>query len=314
MSTKVLMVDDEQEICELFTDMLQEYGYQTLAVTDGNKVLDLLWNEHFDVVLLDLMMPYVSALDLLRQIRRSFEELPVVVITGHGSIDNAVRSMQAGASDFVTKPVVASVLHLRIQKAIEFAHTKRLANTDSLTGLYNRRVFEEQLQQEVDRAIRYQRPLSLMMIDIDHFKLYNDTYGHMQGDKILVEIAHSLKTLSRAADLVARYGGEEFVLILPETDGPSAEALGNRLREHIAVQEYPGVELLPEKALTISAGIASYCPDASKECLLRAADMALYQAKRAGRNRVVVWQEEGSQVPLPSASVSSCLSFSALSQ
>lgn len=289
MSIKVLIVDDEEEICELFTGMLKAYGYQTMAVTDGNKVLDLLWGERFDVVLLDLLLPNLNSFELLRQIRQSFPELPVVVITGYGSIENAVASMQAGASDFVTKPVDASILGIRIQKAIEYAHTKHLANTDSLTGLYNRRAFEERLQQEVDRAIRYHRPLSLMMIDVDYFKLYNDLYGHLQGDRILVDVAHSLKTLSRATDMVARYGGEEFILILPETDRTSAEALGNRLREHVARQKFPGGEHLPSQALTISIGIASYTAPAPKETLLEAADKALYQAKRTGRNCVVAW-------------------------
>jgi diguanylate cyclase (GGDEF)-like protein len=304
VAIKILIVDDEKEICEIFADMLKEYGYQTLAVTDGNKVLNLLWGERFDVVLLDLVLSDVNGFDLLRQIRHSFEELAVVVVTGYGSIENAVGSMQAGATDFVSKPVEASVLDIRIQKAIEYVRAKRLANTDSLTDLYNRRSFEERLQQEVNRAIRYHRPLSLIMLDIDCFKLYNDTNGHLQGDKILVEVARSLKTLSRASDIVARYGGEEFVLLLPETDSTSAEALGHRLREHIERQKFPGVTPLPGKALTISVGIASYTPAAPKEALLEAADMALYQAKRTGRNRVVVWASDHHDQRLPESRAS----------
>jgi diguanylate cyclase (GGDEF)-like protein len=299
VAIKVLIVDDEEEICEIFVEMLKAYEYQPMAVTDGMKVLDLLWGERFDIVLLDLVLPNINGFDLLRQIRQSFEELPVVVVTGHGSIENAVASMQAGASDFVIKPVAPSVLDIRIRRAIEYVQTKRLANTDSLTDLYNRRCFEERLEQEVNRAMRYRRPLSLIMLDIDYFKLYNDTHGHLQGDKILVAVAHHLKTLSRASDMVARYGGEEFVLLLPETDSTSAEALGNRLREHIERQEFPGVEPLPEKALTISVGIASYTPPAPKENLLEAADMALYQAKRTGRNRVVVWASDYQVAILP---------------
>jgi diguanylate cyclase (GGDEF)-like protein len=297
MSHKVLIVDDDQETCEIFAAMLNTYGHQTSVLTDATKVLDYLWKERFDVVLLDLILPNISGLDLLRQLRQSFAELPVVVVTGYGSIENAVASMQAGAADFVTKPVEASVLHIRIQKAIEYAHTQHLANTDSLTGLYNRRVFLERLQQEVERALRYHRPLSLMMIDIDHFKGYNDTYGHLQGDRILVAVAQSLKTISRATDMVARYGGEEFILLLPETDSTRAEALGNRLREHIERQRFVGMQQMPEQAVTISVGIASYMAPAPKESLLEAADSALYQAKHMGRNRVVVWQSSLSTNP-----------------
>jgi diguanylate cyclase (GGDEF)-like protein len=290
VSTKILIVDDEEVVCRLFAEMLKLYGYQTVMTTDGSTVVEMLWKEPFDVVLLDLVMPPFHGLELLRQIKQCDENLPVVIVTGYGSIETAVESMQAGAADFVTKPVEASVLNIRIQRAIEYAHAKRLANTDSLTGLYNRRSFQERLEQEVDRAMRYHRPLSLIMIDVDHFKQYNDTYGHLQGDNILVEVAHTLKTLSRTSDIVARYGGEEFALILPETDKANAEILGRRLREYVEQHPFPGTEHLPTKALTISVGIASYTPPDTKEALIEAADVALYHAKREGRNRVVVWQ------------------------
>jgi diguanylate cyclase (GGDEF)-like protein len=286
---KVLIVDDEEVVCRLFAEMLKPHGYQTVTTTDGSKIVEMLWEEQFDVVLLDLIIPPFNGLELLRQIKQTNENLPVVIVTGYGSIETAVESMQAGAADFVTKPVESSVLNIRISKAIEDAHTRRLANTDSLTGLYNRRSFQERLEQEVDRAIRYHRPLSLIMIDIDYFKMYNDTYGHLQGDKVLVEVARILKQLSRASDIVARYGGEEFAIILPETDKASAEAFGRRLREYVE-QHTPGAASLPTKALTISVGIASYTPPDTKETLIEAADVALYHAKREGRNRVVVWQ------------------------
>lgn len=291
MATKILIVDDEEVVCKLFAEMLKHYGYHAVTETDGSKMLERLWKERFDVVVLDLIMPHINGLDLLRQLRQSFAELPVVIVTGHGSVDTAVQSMQAGASDFVTKPVEASVLNIRIKKAIEYAHTKRLAETDGLTGLYNYRAFCERLEQEVDRADRYHRALSLIMIDVDYFKQYNDTYGHPQGDRVLIEVARALRQLSRASDIVARYGGEEFALILPETDRANAEALGHRLRESIERSEFPGQEQLPGQTLTISVGIASYTPPHPKEALLEAADMALYQAKRDGRNRVVVWQQ-----------------------
>ena len=302
MSTKVLIADDEEVVCKLFTEMLKLYGYQTVTVTDGSKVVEILWKEHVDVVLLDLVIPPFNGLELLRQIKQSNENLPVVIITGYGSIETAVESMQAGAADFVTKPVEASVLDIRIKRAIEYAHTKHLANTDSLTGLYNRRSFQERLAQEVDRAIRYHRPLSLIMIDIDYFKLYNDTHGHLQGDNVLIEVAHALQSLSRAPDIVARYGGEEFALILPETDKVSAEAFGRRLRETIESHKFPGEEHLPAKVLTISVGLASYMPPDTKEAFLEAADIALYHAKREGRNRVVVWQNSMTLQPHSDAS------------
>lgn len=289
MPTKVLIVDDEEVICQLFAEMLKHYGYETLTETDAGKVMDHLRAEHFDVLLLDLVMPHIGGFVLLEQITNNYKNLPVIIVTGHGSIETAVEAMQAGASDFVTKPVEASVLDFRIKKAIEYIRTKRLANTDGLTNLYNYRSFRERLGEEVERANRYNRPLCLMMIDIDHFKTYNDTHGHLLGDEVLVLVAQALQTVCRASDFAARYGGDEFALILPETDKPDAIAMGQRLQQHIASGNFPGTDHLSAKALTISAGIVKYRAPHTEEELLEVSDMALYQAKREGRNRVFVW-------------------------
>jgi diguanylate cyclase (GGDEF)-like protein len=194
--------------------------------------------------------------------------------------------MQAGAADFVTKPVPAAVLHLRIQKALEHARTRRLASTDGLTEVYNHRTFQERLAQEIARANRYSRPLSLLMIDVDHFKMYNDTFGHPQGDIVLQDLARLLREMSRTSDIIARYGGEEFAVILPETDSVSAQKIGQRLREQVERYSFSGKERMPGGALTISIGVATHVPGGSKDALLHAADAALYTAKREGRNRV----------------------------
>lgn len=289
MPTKILVVDDEEVICTLFAAMLGQYDcYQVVTTTDGRKVLDILRHEAFDVVLLDMRMPVITGINLLRQISQAFEDLPVIIVTGHGSIEAAVESMQAGAADFVTKPVPAAVLHIRIQKVLEHAHTRRLASTDGLTDLYNHRTFHERLAQEVARAKRYTRPLSLIMLDVDHFKKYNDTYGHPQGDIILREVARILKESSRTSDTVARYGGEEFAVILPETDQVSAQKIGQRLREKVEEHVFPGEECMPGGHLTVSVGVATHLSGGTKEALLQAADQAMYTAKRAGRNRVCV--------------------------
>ena len=289
MLTNVLVVDDEEIICTLFAAMLGHYGrYHVVTTTDGHQVMDILRREPFDVMLLDMSMPAISGLDVLRQVTQAFEELPVIIVTGHGSIEVAVESMQAGAADFVTKPVPAAVLHLRIQKALEHARTRRLASTDGLTGVYNHRTFQERLSQEIARADRYSRPLSVLMIDVDHFKVYNDTYGHPQGDIVLQDLARLLQEMSRTSDTVARWGGEEFAIILPETDSVGAQKIGQRLCEQVERYPFPGQELMPGGTLTISIGVATYASASRKEVLLQAADTALYTAKREGRNRVCV--------------------------
>ncbi|WP_179137961.1 GGDEF domain-containing response regulator [Candidatus Entotheonella palauensis] len=283
---KLLLVDDDVTVCYTLAEILNEYGYDCTTETNGLQVLSRLQTELFDAVLLDLMMPEISGIELLQRIKEPFPDLPAIIITGFGSIETAVESMQAGAADFVTKPIDMAVLDIRIKKAIEHEQTRRLAFTDGLTSLANYRSFHTRLQQELERADRYHRPLSLIMLDIDYFKAYNDTHGHPQGDAILAQVAKLLKQTSRSSDMVARYGGEEFALILPETDQASAEALGNRLREEIEQFQFAGEEHLPSKILTISVGIATHGRYASKEALIAAADAELYRAKREGRNRV----------------------------
>src|SRR4030095_14100947 len=229
------VVDDEEIICTLFAAMLGHYArYHVVTTTDGHQVMDILRREPFDVMLLDMSMPAISGLEVLRQVTQAFEELPVIIVTGHGSIEGAVESMQAGAADFVTKPVPAAVLHLRIQKALEHARTRRLASTDGVPGVCNHRTFQERLSQEIARAARYNRPLSVLMIDVDHFKVYNDTYGHPQGDIVFQDLA----------------------IIPPETDSVGAQKIGQRLCEQVERYPFPGKELMPGGTLTISIGVA----------------------------------------------------------
>ena len=287
MTTHVLVVDDEEIICAVFAEMLREYGcYDVLTTTNGLEVVEILRRDPFDVVLLDMSMPAISGLDVLRQITQTFDELPVIIVTGHGSIEDAVESMQAGAADFVTKPVPASVLHLRIQSVLEHARIRRLARTDGLTELLNYRTFQERLVQEVARAERYNRPLSLLMIDVDYFKEYNDRYGHPRANLVLRELARLLGEMSRISDTVARCGGDEFAVILPETDSVSARNIAERLRAHVEGHLFLGEERMPRGTLTISIGAGTHVSGGTKDTLLQAADTALYAAKRNGRNRV----------------------------
>lgn len=281
----LLVVDDDPEVCRLFSSVLTKFGYEVITETDARKVMGLLHEGDFDVALIDMVMPRLSGLRLIKQIREHFNVLPILVVTGYGSAESTLAAMRRGATDFVTKPVDFALLDLRIRRAYDLEHARRLANTDGLTGLYNHRYLQERLQQEIDRSRRYDRSLSLIMADLDHFKIYNDTYGHPRGDEVLIEVAHTLRRTSRTSDVVARYGGEEFTLVLPETPINEARVVAERARQCI---ELLGIGNTDDGArqVTLSAGIASYLSGITKEDLIAAADGALYEAKRQGRNRV----------------------------
>ncbi len=289
----LLVVDDDEAVCQVMAIILADLGYQVRTETDGRKVLGLLREHEFDVVLLDIMMPRLSGLELISQIREHFSVLPLLIVTAFGSADLTVDAMRRGATDFITKPVDASLLDLRIRNAFDLEQTRRMANTDGLTGLYNHRYLQERMKQEIERAERYERPLSVVMADLDHFKKFNDTHGHPKGDKVLIAVAQALRQVSRASDILARYGGEEFTLILPETTAQEAGLVAERARLRVAAlklgdkeDDKEDDEAVEDATVSLSLGVASHTPGSSKEELIEAADAALYCAKREGRNRI----------------------------
>jgi two-component system cell cycle response regulator len=286
--TSILIVDDEKEVCRVLAEVLSHKGYAVRTETRATSVMERLRVSRFEVVLLDLLMPELSGLDLLAQIKEEFEDLPIVVLTGQSDLSTAVEAMQAGASDFISKPVEGAFLDLRIQRAVDLERTRRMAKLDSLTGLYNHRFFQDRLGEEIKRSERYERPLALMLLDIDHFKEFNDTHGHQTGDAILKVVSHLLTESSRVEDVVARYGGEEFAVILPETASRGAEAYAARFKSVLASKRLDALGLSGEMKVTASIGVADWKRPSTKEKLVEAADRALYRAKREGRNRICV--------------------------
>ena len=290
---KALVVDDEALLCELFDDMLTEMGYDIEVAMSADEALETLRKTQFDVVLLDLMLGPVSGFTVLKKIRQMYHPPMVLVMTGYGSPDVAIEAMKQGAADFIMKPVEPDLLDIRIRKVMDERRAQRLAITDGLTGLYNRRYFEERLDEETHRSRRYDRPMSFIMIDIDFFKQFNDTCGHLKGDDVLRQLSHILQDHSRETDITARYGGEEFVMILPETSLESSRMLGERIRQAVDKAVFEGEERVPAKKITVSVGVSCLADDEGGYDALERADRALYKSKQAGKNLVTVLTKEG---------------------
>jgi diguanylate cyclase (GGDEF)-like protein len=293
---KALVVDDEALLRELFEGMLTKLGYEVTTATGVDDALDCLHKNQFDVVLLDLMLGPGSGFVVLDRIRRLYYPPIVLVMTGYGSTDLAVEAMKQGASDFIMKPIEPDLVDLRIRKAIDERRAQRLAITDGLTGLYNRRYLEERLEDEMRRSRRYSRVLSLLMIDIDFFKQYNDTCGHLKGDDVLRELARILLRHSRETDITARYGGEEFVMILPETDARNARRLADRIRASVEETPFEGEERIPAGGITVSIGVSALALDEDAHNTLERADQALYVSKQSGKNQVTVLEKEPAEM------------------
>ncbi len=309
MSATILIVDDAasiRHILKLKLEKIDEIDTVLLAA-DGSEGLELLRENRVDLVLCDLIMPEIDGHEFLARKDgiESAANIPVIMLTGEAAVEDKVCALGAGASDYLTKPfddaeLIARVrVHLynrllqrelRVKNAeLEILNQKleELNRTDPLTGTANRRSLNESLEREYLRAQRYQRPLSLLMMDVDHFKHVNDTHGHQAGDTVLITIASSLLCSLRKQDVVGRYGGEEFAVVLPETVKDNALIVAERCRDMVAsIETDTGSSRLK---VTMSVGVAALSDEGVSGTaeLIRAADRALYQAKREGRNRVV---------------------------
>ena len=254
----------------------------------------------FDIVISDLLMPGMDGIALTKKIKAEGMDVPVIVVTGFATIERAVETMQAGASDFIIKPLNFDHINHIVKKtldniknknmALKSEFYKKLSNSDDLTGLANQRYFKNMLEQEIERAERYARPLSLMMLDIDNFKICNDTYGHLFGDVVLKQISLLIKKNTRGIDLVARYGGEEFTVILPETPVEEAVVVAERVRDGIERFRFKTDEGTPVNSITVTIGVSSF-PDRAKTYkeLIKTADEALYAGKTSGKNRIIIY-------------------------
>jgi len=305
MNASILIIDDSGVAREMLRDVLERSGLfeELLESVNGHEALACLEERDVDIILCDLKMPGMDGFQLLAELkkRQKLQEIPVIMLTGAEDRDQKIAGLERGASDYVTKPFDPGELIARVKVQLKIKSLQdrlresnrmlqQLSLTDPLTGLANRRFFVDALDKAFKRSLTDESFLSLAILDLDYFKLVNDTYGHQAGDEVLIQVANLLRQNLRPFDIVARYGGEEFAILLPQTDLRTALAITERLRFRVGKISF--TEDLQDLAISASIGLASLpLPDGGTiEKFLRAADDALYQAKHNGRNRVVYHQ------------------------
>lgn len=327
---KILIVDDSEDFRLLLDRMLRNAGYRSLifaeSALEAFNILGLYDKKSsqkidIDLILMDKIMPNIDGIEAFSRIKAKsvFNDIPIIMVTVATEIASLKKAFEAGAHDYITKPPNEIELLARIRSALKLKREvdrrkanaeelkiislelkdanerlKGLSMTDGLTGVSNRRSFEEHLSKVWGTAMREKRNISIIMIDIDHFKLFNDTYGHPTGDECLKTVARTINQLiRRQGDMVARYGGEEFIVVLGETGLTGASKVAELIRKNVEALKIPHSASKTSENVTISLGVSSITPakDFLPEALVDASDKMLYKAKEAGRNRVEAFQE-----------------------
>jgi diguanylate cyclase (GGDEF)-like protein len=287
-----LAVDDEKANLLVLNHILAEYTIVTAA--SGTEALERVAADSPDLILLDIIMPGIDGFEVLKRLKEIEETaaIPVIIITGLSGDDDEEKGLLLGAVDYITKPFKNHIVQARVRTHIQIVRQMRtieqLGLIDPLTGIANRRSFDDRFALEWRRTHREHKPLSFMMMDVDKFKVYNDTYGHPQGDALLKELAKIFASAAkRAADLACRLGGEEFGVLLPETDLDAAVKAAEKIRLSVEALRVPAKDGGITQA-TISIGVVSMIPDDSMKAadFIARADKRLYAAKAGGRNRV----------------------------
>ncbi|EWH08135.1 Two-component response regulator with diguanylate cyclase domain [Catenovulum agarivorans DS-2] len=292
----ILLVDDQEINLHILKAALSGM-YELHTATDGHQALEILHKHHqtIDLVLLDIQMPKMDGYQALLEIRQSddLKNIPVVFITAKDTAKDEAKGLELGAMDYITKPFNMAVVHARIRNQLALKKKsdllEKLALLDGLTEIPNRRNYDHTIKQEWRRAARTNSPISLIMLDIDYFKQYNDNYGHSLGDETLKAVAKCLsEQVMRSGDHAARYGGEEFVVVLPNTDLRAASKVAEKIREAIINLQIRHAFSEVSEYITVSLGVSSTIPNISEPYIVlqEQADQALYQAKQAGRNQV----------------------------
>ena len=310
---KALVADDNMVARKIASLCLSREGIEVLEAEDGKQAYDIICasGDKLDIIITDLIMPNMDGMQLCRHIRQNLgkQDIPIIVLTAMSNFSEILEVFKVGASDYLVKPFSKEELLARINVHLERSRVNRelrktisllkeanekiekLSIMDPLTGCYNRGYLNKQILMEIKRAMRYEKPFSIILSDIDHFKKVNDSFGHQAGDAVLIQFVKNLQNNIRSElDWIARYGGEEFLVVLPETTVANAEAVGEKLR--ISVSNQPVHSEAGQISITASFGVTGFDPVAKSapvtlEQMLKTADRNLYQAKDEGRNRVV---------------------------
>jgi len=293
----ILITDDEKANLDILGGILSPL-YNLLISRSGSRTLELAELHKPDLILLDVLMPEMSGFEVIAKLKESetTEKIPVIFITGLTSVENEEKGFLLGAVDYIVKPFNKSIVKARVNTHIKIIDQMRTIENigfiDSLTKIANRHGFENRLSVEWSRAFREKTPIGILIIDIDKFKNYNDTYGHQQGDAALKAFAQAASgVLLRSVDFIARWGGEEFIMLLPGADMKGAAEVAERVRKSVEDLILP-TEDGEETRITVSLGINSIIPqcEVSSDELIKEADQALYKAKGLGRNRFAALQ------------------------
>lgn len=310
--TSVLVVDDDASILGVVSEVLEDDGYVVSTAATGEEAIELLKSNTFSLVMSDIRLPGINGVKVLEYVKQQSPRTNVIMITSHGSLDTSIDAIKHGAYDYLLKPFEdLSLISSAAKRAVdayrleversqlirslklsneELARVNNvlhgLAVRDGLTELYNHRYINEILDKHIDKTVMEGADLSLIFIDVDNFKVFNDAHGHQTGDVLLRELSALMRENVRSKDIVARWGGEEFAIVCPTTDEETATRLAESLRAAIAKHVFAQDIVTSNASVTISAGVASFSKNKSKSAMLEAADSALYVAKDNGRNQV----------------------------
>ncbi len=296
---KILIIDDNQVIRKLASNLLSKRNYRVELAQTGKQGIEMARDLAPQVILLDVMMPEMDGYEVCKRLKADdlTKDIPIIMVTSKTDSIDKIKGLEIGAADYVTKPFDHGELQARVATQVKMKNLldeleekntilEELIKKDGLTNLYNHRYFHERISEEYNRAMRYSYPLSCILMDIDHFKKVNDTYGHQAGDVILKTLAKIITKNIRQVDIAARYGGEEFALILPHTYIEKSVVMAERIREQVEGTTFYFNDITIKA--TISMGLACFPENkpASYTELIRFADESLYVAKESGRNRV----------------------------